>query len=308
MKPWMLRTAVGVLVLAFGIALGAGPLQKSAEQRDRDLDQARAGAARAEDQVAALSAAAEFATAYSDETAPALVAGKLAGRTVTLVALPGAQQAQVDALRSLLVSSGAKVTAEARVLPAAVDPSGRSLVDALTNQLAAQNKALGIPVSATGYERLGTVLARAIGADPGAGPGGSAYDQTAVGLVSGLQAAGLVKVSTATPRGQLAVFVAGPPAKSASAAGENAVPVALLRAFGARVPTVLAGTSAAAGDRGVLGTLRGDTAATAVVSGVDSLETPMGRVATVLALAARVGGKIGQYGAVDATGGPVPAS
>lgn len=308
MKTWVLRTCVALLVLGTGIALGAGPLQHDAQQRDRDLNRAQAGASRAAQQVADLDAAAEFATAFSDKTAPTLVAGKLTGRTVTLVALPGADEDQVAAVRALLVAAGATISAEATVQQAAFDPSGRSLVDALTTQLATQNPALAIPATDTGYQRLGVLLARAVGADPGSGPAGSAYDQAAVSIAAGLQTAGLAKVSKASPRGQLTVVVAGPPAPTAEAAAANAVPVAVLQAFAGRVPTVLAGTTEAAGTRGVLGALRAQPAAAGAVSGVDSLETPMGRVATVLALASRVSGRVGQYGAVDATGGPVPAS
>lgn len=308
MKLWIARIAAGVLVLAFGIALGAGPLQHSAEERDQALARAEARADRDKEKVAEGEAAAALAAAYADATAPSLVAGKLAGRTVTVVTLPGADQAQVDALKGLITAAGGTVSAEAGLEPAALDPAGRSLIEALTSQLVTQNPSTGVPADVAGYDRLGALLARTVAADAGAAAGGAPYDQTAVGLAAGLQAAELVKVGKASPRGQLTVVVAGPPAESEIAAANNEVPLAILRGYGARTPTVLVGTSGAAGPNGLVGALRADPGVAAAVSGVDSLESSTGRVAAVLALAARAGGTIGQYGAVGASGGPVPPS
>jgi hypothetical protein len=90
-------------------------------------------------------------------------------------------------------------------------------------------------------------------------------------------------------------------------AAQNAVPVAVLSAFGRSVPTVVVGPTGAAGDRGVLGALRASAAAK-VLSTVDGAESSMGRAAGVLALGARAGGTIGQYGGVGAADGALPGA
>lgn len=307
MRPSILRLVVAVLVLATGIALGAGPLQHSARERDRQLDVQKRKVARAESRIDSLTSAGAFADAYAQATAGGLVTGKLAGRTIALIQLPGAEKATVDALRTLLGSAGAQVTAEATLASTLASASSRQLVEALTSQMVTQIPGLGIPAGAVGYQRLGQLLARALGADGGAGPGGSPYDKTAIEIVAGLQAANLVTVARVGPRPSLALVVAGPEAESAADAESNGVPVTIVGAFGAKVPTVLAGSTGAAGANGVLGELRADAGAAKAVTGVDSVETAMGRVSVVLALAARARGTIGQYGGVGDVDGAVPA-
>lgn len=306
MRPALLKAAVGVLVLAAGIALGAGPLQHSARERDEDLAAQKAKVARAERQVQNLTRAGDFAAEYAQATGPELVAGRLTGRSVALVKLAGAPKATVDGIRTLLLAAGAKVSVEATLSPKLATSSSRQLVEALTSQMITQDPGLGVPATAAGYERFGLLLARGLGAT-GTTAAGTTYDQTAIGIVSGLQTAELLTVGKVGPRASLAVFVAGPPAADSDAAGVNAVPVTILKSFGSKVPTVLAGSTAAAGNLGVLGALRADSAAAGSVSGVDSAQTPMGQVASVLALAARAAGTVGQYGGVGQVDGPVPA-
>jgi hypothetical protein len=57
----------------------------------------------------------------------------------------------------------------------------------------------------------------------------------------------------------------------------------------------------------VIGEIRGNSAARAALSTVDSSETTIGQLVAVLALAARARGTIGQYGAVHAADGVLPA-
>lgn len=306
MRPTLVKAAVALLVLACGIALGAGPLQHTARERDKELAAQKAEVARTERQVDRLTKAGDFATSYAQATADRLIAARLRGRTVALVQLPGARKQIVDAIRSTLLAAGAQVTAEATLAPQLATASSRQLVEALTSQMITQTPGLAVPATAAGYERFGLLLARALCAT-GSTTAGTTYDETAISIVSGLQTADLVKVTKVSPRASVAVVVAGPPAGNAEDAAANAVPVTIVRAFGSRVPTVLAGSTAAAGNLGVLGALRADSAAARSVSGVDSVQTPMGMVALVLALAERAAGKAGQYGGVGTVSGPIPA-
>lgn len=306
-RPALVRLAVALLVLAAGITLGAGPLQHTARERDKELARQQAAVAKAHQRVRDLTAAGEFASAYAQATAGKVVGGRLAGRTVALIQLAGAPQDTVDGIRALLVAAGAQVTVEAKLAPQLASSSSRQLVEALTSQMITQTPSLGVPATAAGYERFGLLLARALGAT-GSTSAGTSYDQAAIGIVSGLQTAGLLTVGKVGPRASVAVVVAGPPAKDTIEAGANAVPLTILRSFGSKVPTVLAGSTAAAGDRGVLGALRADSTAAHAISGVDSAQTPMGRVVVVLAAAERLRGKAGQYGGVGKVTGAVPSA
>jgi hypothetical protein len=308
MRPWLLRTAVLVLVLALGVVVGAGPLQRSNSERDRQLAAQKAESARRQARIDALLSGARFAEGYAATTAPALLRGALAGRSVAIVALPGANPAVVESLRTDITVAGGRVTGRIDLADTMARSSSRQLVEALTSQMVTQDH-LTVPADAGGYQRFGALPARAIGTGATGQPVQAAYDTTAVGIISGLETADLLTVTRpVTARAGLVLVVAGPEADTDAAAADNAVPVAILDAMGHALPTVVVGSSGSAGDRGVLGALRANAPATDVVSTVDSVETSMGRVASILALGARARGTIGQYGAVHASDGVIPGA
>lgn len=308
MRTWLIRAAVLVLAVALGIGLGAGPLQHSNSRRDKDLAAQKKTIGRLQRQVDGLRAGAAFADAFATATGPALTHAVLAGRSIALVTLPGADPALVERVKGDVAAAQGQITSQVALAPAMAKSSSRQLVEALTSQMLTQSPGVQVPADAGGYARFGALLARALGTGPGGQPAQAAYDPTAVGILTGLQSADLLGVAQpVAARAGLAVVVAGPEAASDAAAAENAVPVTILRAFGAQLPTVVVGSSGAAQSRGVLGALRASDARS-VVSTVDSMETAMGRVAAVLALAARAGGTVGEYGAVKAADGPVPGA
>jgi hypothetical protein len=305
-KAWLIGAAVIVLAVALGIGIGAGPLQHSNSQRDKELAAQKADVARKQRQIDSLRAGTAFGDAFADAAGPTLTRGALAGRSIAVVTLPGADPAVVDRLKADVVAAQGQVTAQVALAATMAKSSSRQLVEALTSQMLTQAPGLEVPADAGGYGRFGALLARALGTGPSGQPAQAAYDATAVGIVSGLQSASLVSLpQPVSARAGLALVVAGPPARSDAAAADNAVPATILRALGAQLPTVVVGSTGSAGSRGVLGALRASDAQ-ASVSTVDSIETAMGRVAAVLALAARVGGTIGQFGAVNAADGPIP--
>jgi hypothetical protein len=308
-KPWLLRAAVLVLVLAVGVALGAGPLQHSNSQRDRELAAQKAELTRTQHRIAALQATASFADAYAAATGPALTKGALAGRSVALVTLPGADPGTVTKLRAEVEAAQGKLTGQVDLAAPMARSTSRQLVEALTSQMLTQAPGVSVPADASGYQRFGVLLARAIGTGPNAQPAQAAYDATAVAILSGLQSAELVKASQAvSARAGLVLVVTGPESGTTAAAADNAVPTTILQALGQQVATVVVGPTGAAGSRGVIGALRGSPASTKVLSTVDSGETAMGQVAAVLALGARAGGTIGQFGAVHAADGVLPGA
>jgi hypothetical protein len=306
-KPGTIGIAAVALAVALGIALGAGPLQHSNEERDKELAAQKTEVTRKQHEVDALRRASAFGEAFAKATGPTLTLGALAGRSVAVVTLPGADPAVVDAVKADVAAAQGQVTAQVALAATMARSSSRQLVDALTSQMITQAPGVTVPADAGGYARFGALLARAVGTS--GTPPKAAYDATAVGIVSGLQSADLVTLTQpGGARAGLAVVVAGPAARTDAAAADNTVPVTLLQAFGAQVPTVVVGPAGAAGSRGVIGALRSTPGARPAVSTVDSVETAMGRVSAVLALAARARGTVGQYGAVDAADGPLPAT
>jgi hypothetical protein len=308
-KPWLMRAAVGVLALALGVVVGAGPLQRSSSERDDELAAQKAEVVRKERRIDALESARTFADAFAKGTATSAVGGVLAGRSIALIVLPGADPDVVTNLRELIATAQGQVTSQIDLDAKMARSSSRQLVEALTSQMITKAPEVKVAADASGYQRFGALLARAVGTGPTGQPVRAAYDPTAVGIVSGMQTAELLtQTRPVTARAGLALVVTGAEAASQAAAADNAVPVTILEAFGRALPTVVVGPTGAAGDRGVIGALRGNSAARAAVSTVDSSDTAMGRVAGILALAARAHGTVGQYGAVDAADGAVPES
>jgi hypothetical protein len=308
MKPWLMRIAVLLLAVALGVGIGAGPLQHSSSERDRELAAQKAGKVRLQHRIDALESSAAFADAFATATAPTLLRGTLTGRTVTLVTLPGADPAVVAGLRADVAAAQGRIVSQVDLAAAMSKASSRQLVEALTSQMLTQAPGVSVPAGASGYDRFGVLLARALGTGPTGQPAQAGFDPVAVGIMSGLKSAGLATAAQPpTARAGLALVVAGPEAASSADAAQNAVPVAILEAFGRSLPTVAVGSTGAAGDRGVLGALRASPA-TKVLSTVDSAETAMGRAVGVLALASRARGAIGQYGGVDAADGALPGA
>jgi len=305
MRIWLMRLIGVLLVLALGIAIGAGPLQKSSERRNDELAAQKRAVARKQLQIESLEAAASYSAGYATATAPALVRDALKGKSVTVLALPGADPGAVDGVRSQIVAAGGKVTASITFAPVLGKASSRQLVEALTSQMATQTPGLQLPGTASGYERLGLLLARAVGFPGDTKTPKGAYDEVSVGIISGLETAGLITTSNVSARAALTVAVTGPAATTADAAGENAIPTTILRGYAAGTPVVVAGPASAAGDRGIIGSLR-TGAAVRGLSTVDTVESVSGQVTAVLALAALARGTTGGWGGVDAPDGAVP--
>ncbi len=305
MKRGLLLTAVAVLLVALGIAIGAGPLQLSQSHQERDLTRERAANARLERQLDSQRAETAFADAYARASAPALLNGALAKRTVAIVTLPGADAETVTGLSADVTAAGGQVAGVVEISAKAASAGGRQLVEALTSQMATQNPQVQMPADAGGFERLGALLGRAIGAPE---PAGAAYDDQAVGIVSGLETADVVKVTAPiASRAGVVLVVPGPPARGADASAANAVPLAILGALAGQAPVVVAGTSATAAEGGLVGAIRADEGLAAALATSDGVQTEMGRIVAVRAVAARGSGTIGHYGGADAPDGVLPA-
>lgn len=294
-----------LLALAAGVALGGGPLKDIGRgHSDQQLASARAALATQRSRTADLQQQATLANGFATAVAPDLVTGKLSGHAVSLVLLPGADPQVVSGLQGLLNRAGARVGATFVVQPKTTQAANRQLVDALTSQLAAQQKSVPVPATASTYTRLGALLARLAGSTT---KGGSPYDSTAVSILAGLDTAGLVKAEgTPQRRGDLVLFVAGAPDSEADHEAAPTIEEAVAAALAPHVGgLVVAGPTSSASRGGVLQAIRSGSSARQVTT-VDSVDTGAGRVATVLALAQEAAGKHGAYGIVGNVSGPLP--
>lgn len=262
--------------LAVGIALGGGPLS--------DLGHAEPDASTAPT-VAPAQVRAEAAkgNAFAQAVAPALLSGRLSGQRVTLMAMPGADSDTVTGLAADVKAAGGTVGDTVRVLPAAVDPARKTFADTLASQLAKQYGSR-VGSGLTTYERLGQVL----GATYGAHVRVAASTADQVTGAKTLAAGKLVQAGADGGPGTLALLVLGDHVDPTVLAG---FVQGLSRAVNG---LVVAGDSASTG--GDLGLLRRQKSP-APYATVDGVETTIGSLAAVLALARQTAQRGGSFGA-----------
>ncbi len=300
---------VAVLIaLAVGIALGGGPLQRSGDDGSATDDESQTLVSTQAELDLLLDSAA-FADAYADQTADALLRDGLDGRAVTLLTLPGADDAHVSRLADMIGRAGGSVTARAAVGEKMLDVSNRQLVSELATQMAdSAGKDVDIPAGVTGYEQMGELLAQALVSGKA---GGEPLDAAGESILAGLDTAELLAVTgNVDDRGSLVVVVAGKPFGSPDEReGAGSILSALTAVLDRRSDgLVLAGPVASSAEDGLVGTVRADPTAANEVSTVDAVDRTAGAVVTVLALQAEAAGRSGHYGTGAAGDGAVPGA
>ncbi len=286
LRSHVVALLAAVLALAVGIALGSGPLQTDMETRAAAApagDALRDAGARAE--------ALQVGTEYSDEFALAvsdrLVRGTLAGRTVTVLVLPGAGPETVAGLSEMVARAGGRVVSEVRVDRRLVDVANRQLVGELGTQMVdSAGGAVRVGPKVGDYQRLGRLMARALVTSERAG---AEPDAAGTGILAGLEAAGLVDVEQGDgTRGSLLLAVGGAAYGTQDEREGAGTIVASLLAAAARTAraVVLAAPAGSGRADGLVGLLVADPIARRAVSTVDGADRVAGRIDTVLALAA----------------------
>ncbi len=297
------------LALAVGVVLGGGPLSSNGDAslatQVRDERQT-SNDLRA--QVSGLRSGDAFTDEFARTVAPSLLEGTLRSRTVTVVTLPTARQADVAGLKKLVGTAGGRVAGTVRVGRQLVDVGEKQLVDELGSQLEGRASNLSIPADASPYERIGTLIARAIGTDR---RGGARVDGVATSILAGLDTASLMSTSGKLGRrGDLVLVVGGAGEGDADQRrGAASIVTTVVRALDAETGgVVLAAPVASARENGQVKAVRDDVGAAKDVSTVDSLGRTAAQVVAVMALAGQAAGRSGQYGAVDAADGAMPGA
>ncbi|MDL5158383.1 copper transporter [Actinomycetospora termitidis] len=277
-----------VLALALGVVLGASSLSQTmlgALSTDRADLSGQVGTLTAErDTARAEQAAADRVLAGA---APSLVGGTLPGRTVVVVAAPGADPADLEALTGLVGQAGGRVTGSLTLTDAALAPDRADALRGLVTRV------LPAGVQLPSTTDAGTLTGALLGSLVTSGRGPTSSPAEIGTAFTALADGGFLAPGAAPAPAQLAVVLAGDAASGPDAAG-RATTLAHL-AGGVRdggAGTVLAARSA----DGAVATARPDQALRGL-STVDGVGTTAGRLAVVLAAAEQAGGRAGAYGA-----------
>lgn len=287
--------------LAIGIVLGSGPLESNINNVIQGTNSQLAAEKKGlQEQIVVLQNAVAAGDTYAGSTASALLSGELSGQTVALVVLAGASDRQVEALRTAVDDSGARVGATVRLTDSWSDPKRQDVLGRIADGVDRG------PSSGNAWVAAGEALAGALVTPSPAGAADSGrMDPQSVAVLTGFADAGFLRVDEERNlrRSGLAVVVA--PDVDPDADQTNAALPLLAALDNDGRGTVLAGADASAADGGVVAAVRtGDSAAG--VSTVDDLDLPMGPPTSVLALVEQLAGGVGQYGVHDGSDAVAP--
>lgn len=269
------------LALTVGLILGTAALNGPAiEAFESNIQSLRDGNEQLRAQVEELEADLDDDQAFATEIAPSYLAGKLTGKSILVVALPGADTAYVDGAVEMLGYAGATVSGRISVLDDFFDPANTDTLGDLAE--ISTPDTVTTPVTYDGVTAMSYVLAavttgEAAGATVEIAPG----DITKV--TTGLNELSMLTVETA-PTGVAdgVLILAGTGSTDSEAEDRNAGVVAFTNAYAADDPTVYAATTST-GDGNPIATLRAENAET--VATVDNVGSTQGQIAAVVALA-----------------------
>jgi len=298
------------LALAVGIVLGAGPLKGDIGTRlTEQMTALRAEKTQLRTDLDTANREASARDAFSSEVAPAVLRGRLTGKTVAVVVAPGVDADLVKSATASLVAAGAKVGSTVTLTDAWADPSKATLRNTVASPFAAQVKA---PVGAGSADQLAaTVLARAILA--GTDRSTERVTASASAALEGLKAGDLINVTSDQVVPASSVVFLGGTVKGSTTQdtdARQAAYVQLARVLGASgsgvVVAAKSNTTDPASSAQVVAAVRKDADAVKVISTVDDADLPMGQGTLVLALEQQYDSIVGQYGLASDAKAVVP--
>jgi hypothetical protein len=240
---------------------------------------------------------------FATEIAPTLLNGKLAGRKLAVVALPGTAD-YADDVTSMLTIAGATITARVAVQDKFFDPAVQvELLDLASQSSQPSIRTEDLPLNSDGAETASaqlaiTLLQRTGTTAPVAG------DVTAV--LTAYSDQGYIKVEDKALGGaEGVVMVSGEPPADKDAAKRSQAALTMAVQFHNYRPLVVAGGGV--GDGNLVSAVRGDPTLVKKISTVDNASTTDGQVATGMATVERiVQNKVGQYGLAAGASSLVP--
>lgn len=287
---------IGCLAFAVGIALGGGPLQADEGDQTKTL---RADNTSLTNQVTSLRASAVFEQGVNQAVSPKLLDGRLAGRGVTLLTLPGVPDETVSETQQALKLAGADVPVVANLAADLIDPGKKTYVDSVvTSSLKGAPDLTNLKGEST-YVRAGALLARAY-----VGKGGNAnVDAEATKIDAELQGAKLVSSNGAPIRRGTFVVILDPGEHGSDSFTQAEMVIAqdLITGLVKGSDALVVGSTPTSSESGGLISELTDNAAMSGkrVSTVNVMDSAAGPTALVYALAAAAAGAPGHFGVID---------
>lgn len=229
---------------------------------------------------------------FAGAVGPLAVRGTLPNVKVVVITTAGADPADRDAVLSLLKRSGATVTAQIQLTEDFSDPARADELRSLAAKtLPTGAKLPEVPQAGSiAGGLLGSVLIVPAG-------GKAATPAQGAAVLAAMTSAGFLTVTGTPAAGQAVVLITGGQLTGGSEADKAAAPAYLVNQLAQTATGVIvAGRSGSEQQAGTVGVIRGDTSLSGTVSTVDNVDSPTGRIATVLGLVEQDGGGVGQYG------------
>ena len=241
----------------------------------------------------------EFADAFAGAGAARLYAGGLNGHAAAILAMPGAETAQVKALQAQIIAAGGAITGTFTAGDKLVDADERSAVDSLGSQLTTQLVDPRVETTAPTYERMGQLLGVAMSTTQASSV---RADLAAVSVRESLAGAELL-TSPADVRNAPLVLIVLPPGQDGaeSSLATRTVLSGLASGIAHNAAGVVVVGDEDSADDGELAALR-ESELTGPISTVDGIETTIGQVTAVLAMQAVFLGTTGSFGASGSDG------
>lgn len=272
------------LALAVGVVLGGGPLSEVGRDALASTSaQPRPGSG---------GDASAFGDAFATAAAPQLYDEQLAGRSVAVVALPGADQRVIERLVGQIEAAAGTIEGKYLLQPDLVDPGQKSLVDTLGSQLMTQLGSGAADQTAPTYERLGQLFGTAIATEDASGAGAGEQPTSIRQSLSGAEL--VVSPEDEPGRAPLVLVVLGDDVDDDILGG-------LVSGIAGRARGVVVAGDTRSGANGDLAALRSRPEASTLTT-VDGDELAVGQVTTVLALVRSLGDKGGSFGASGSDG------
>jgi len=299
------------LALAVGIVLGAGPLRGTiADELSGQVDQLRVEKEALRADLDTAQTAVQDRSSFISESAPRLLEGTLSGRSVSLVALPGADPDVTDAVAARLTQADATIAGRVQITDTWVDPSQMTFRSGI-----AQNLVPSMNPAPEDDAPSGEILAQALGQsltlrDPDHTDKRSpAADQ----MLELLKTSELVTEDSTVDGPAYATVVVGPPARQEEPTDKELDRLEQVNTMLTHFSLGISGTGEGAivagapdGPGSLLAAVRAHDEAAAKVTTVDSVGTVTGQVTIPLALAAAISGEQGHYGTSEDADAVIP--
>jgi len=239
---------------------------------------------------------------FAAEIAPSLLTGKLTGRKVLLVVLPGGSD-YLDGVTAMLNTAGAKITAKVTIQDKFFD-AGNNLE--LLNMAGEASQptipANLLPKNSDGVETSAALLAEGLQQQPGTTV--TLTDLTAM-LTAYTKKNNITVDKGAVPGADWTVIISGLPPVDHDAAKKAQSAVTLTDQFAAGRPVVVAGNGVGVGN--LVSAIRDDPALSSKIATVDNADTTQGQLVAALTTIKLIDtGKVGHYGLAAGSSSQIP--